>query len=48
MIEHAKQNNIPVIAANPPRRYVTMVGRRGMASLDSLSKDAKNCSPFTI
>lgn len=46
MIEHAKQNSIPVIAANPPRRYVTMVSRRGMASLDSLSKEAKKLLPL--
>lgn len=45
MIEFAKQNRIPVIAANPPRRYVTMVSRRGMKSLDSLSKDAKKFLP---
>ncbi|MBK6936403.1 MAG: ChaN family lipoprotein [Chitinophagaceae bacterium] len=45
LIEHAKQNGIPVIAANPPRRYVTMVSRRGMAFLDSLSKDAKKLMP---
>lgn len=45
MIEYAKQNKIPVIAANPPRRYVSMVTRRGMRSLDSLSKDAKKFLP---
>ena len=45
MIEYAKQNKIPVIAANPPRRYVTMVSRRGMKSLDSLSKEAKKFLP---
>jgi uncharacterized iron-regulated protein len=45
MIEYSKQNQIPVIAANPPRRYVTMVSRRGMASLDSLSKEAKKLLP---
>ena len=45
MIEYAKQNKLPVIAANPPRRYVTMVSRRGMNSLDSLSKDAKKFLP---
>jgi uncharacterized iron-regulated protein len=45
MIEYSKQNKIPVIAANPPRRYVTMVSRRGMASLDSLSKEAKKLLP---
>jgi uncharacterized iron-regulated protein len=45
MIEYAKQNHIDVIAANPPRRYVSMVSRRGMRSLDSLSKDAKKFLP---
>lgn len=45
MIEYAKQNKINVIAANPPRRYVTMVSRRGMKSLDSLSKDSKKFLP---
>ena len=45
MIEYSKQNKIPVIAANPPRRYVNLVTRRGMKSLDSLSKDAKRFLP---
>ena len=45
MIEYAKQNKIPVVAANPPRRYVNLVTRRGMRSLDSLSKDAKKFLP---
>ena len=45
MIEYSKQNKIPVIAANPPRRYVTMVSRRGMSSLDSLSDEAKKFLP---
>ncbi len=45
MIEYAKQNSIGVIAANPPRRYVTMVSRRGRQSLDSLSKKAKKLLP---
>lgn len=45
MIEYAKQNSIPVIAANPPRRYVSMVTKRGMRSLDSLSKEAKKFLP---
>lgn len=45
MVEFAKQNKVPVIAANPPRRYVSMVTRRGMQSLDSLSKDAKKFLP---
>ncbi len=45
MIEFAKQNQVSVIAANPPRRYVSMVSRRGMRSLDSLSKEAKAFLP---
>ena len=45
MIEYAKQNRIPVIAANPPRRYVTLVTRRGMKALDSLDKEAKKYLP---
>lgn len=45
MIEFAKEKRLAVVAANPPRRYVTLVGRRGMKALDSLSKDAKTFLP---
>jgi uncharacterized iron-regulated protein len=45
MVEYAKQNHIPVIAANPPRRYVSLVTKRGMKALYSLSKDAKKFLP---
>lgn len=45
MIEFAKENHIAVIAADPPRRYVNMVSRLGMASLNGLSKDAKKFLP---
>jgi len=45
MIEYARQNKLPVIAANPPRRYVSLVTRRGMKALDSLSKNAKAFLP---
>lgn len=45
MVVYAKENKIPVIAANPPRRYVSMIGKRGMQSLDSLSKEAKKFLP---
>lgn len=41
LVELAKENNLPVIAANAPRRYVNMVSRLGRNSLDNLSKDAK-------
>ncbi len=41
LVEFAKQNNLPVIAANAPRRYVNMVSRTGRESLKQLSPDAK-------
>ena len=44
-VEFAKQNKLAVIAANPPRRYVNMVSRKGMKSLDSLSKASKKFLP---
>lgn len=45
MVDFARQNKLYVIAANPPRRYVSLVGRRGMQTLDSLSKEAKAFLP---
>lgn len=44
-VEYAKQNKLHVIAANPPRRYVNMVSRKGMQSLDSLPKVSKKYLP---
>jgi uncharacterized iron-regulated protein len=44
-VEYAKENRINVIAANPPRRYVNMVSRKGMRSLDSLPKASKKYLP---
>lgn len=41
LVEFAKTNKIPVIAANAPRRYVNMVSRLGRDSLNSLSPEAK-------
>ena len=45
MVEFAKQNKLAVIAANPPRRYVSLVGKRGMKALDSLDDEAKDFLP---
>ena len=45
LVEYAKQNEIPVIAANAPRRYVNMVSRGGREKLNSLSPEAKNLLP---
>lgn len=36
LIEHAKAEGLPVLAANAPRRYVNMVSRMGLESLDQL------------
>ncbi len=40
LIEFAKQNNLAVIAANAPRRYVNMVSRNGRDSINNLSPEA--------
>lgn len=40
-VEFAKTNKLRVIAANAPSRYTNMVTRKGLASLDVLSKDVK-------
>jgi uncharacterized iron-regulated protein len=45
MVEYAKQNKLSVVAANAPRRYVSLVGKRGMKSLDSLGEEAKELLP---
>ena len=45
VVEYAKQFKLDVIAANPPRRYVNMVSRKGMKSLDSLPKSSKKYLP---
>jgi uncharacterized iron-regulated protein len=37
LVEFAKEHDLPVIAANAPRRYVSMVTRRGRESLNALS-----------
>ena len=41
LVEFAKQNSLPVIAANAPRRYVNIVSRSGRAPLERLSPEAK-------
>lgn len=42
LVELAKDRNLPVIAANAPRRYVNMVTRGGRAALEKLSPEALN------
>ena len=41
LIEFAKENSLPVIASNVPRRYANLVYRQGLSSLDSLTSDAR-------
>jgi len=36
MVEFAKARGIPVVAGNVPRRWASLVGRKGLAGLDSL------------
>lgn len=45
MVEFAKEKGISVIAANPPRRYVSLVGQKGMSVLQELSKEALRFLP---
>jgi uncharacterized iron-regulated protein len=45
LVELAKTNRLPVLAANAPRRYVNLVSRRSVASLDSLGREAKKWLP---
>lgn len=45
LIELAKAQQIPVIAANAPARYVNMVNRMGLTSLSKLNKSAKAWLP---
>lgn len=41
LVEVAKEQKLPVIAANAPRRYVNMVSRNGRESLNALTPEAK-------
>ncbi|MND68055.1 hypothetical protein D3C80_594930 [compost metagenome] len=45
LIEFAKKNTIPVIAANAPSRYVNRVTRLGLASLSELNDQSKTFLP---
>ena len=41
MVEFAKENQIPFIATNIPRRYASMVHKKGFEALEGLSEEAK-------
>lgn len=45
LIEFAKTNHLPVIAANAPTRYTNMVSRLGLSSLQQLSVIGKSYLP---
>jgi uncharacterized iron-regulated protein len=45
LVEFAKENQLRVIAANAPRRYVNRVSRLGAEALDDLSDQAKSYLP---
>ena len=45
MVEHAKDNRLPVIAANAPTRYTNLVTRMGLSSLQLLDAQAKAWLP---
>jgi len=45
LIEWAKDNKIPVVAANAPNRYTNMANRLGLQSLTELSAQGKSYLP---
>lgn len=47
LVEFARQNRLPVVAANAPAEVVRCVGRKGPDYLDSLSADSRQWLPET-
>lgn len=45
LVEYARAHHLPVIAANAPARYVSLVNAQGPQSLASLSKEARAWLP---
>jgi uncharacterized iron-regulated protein len=41
LVNYAKENNIPFIATNIPRKYAALVNKGGFGKLDSLTSDEK-------
>lgn len=51
LVDFAKAQKAPFIATNVPRRYASLVSKKGQEVLDSLSDDAKHMMPplpFTV
>lgn len=42
IVDYAKENNIPFIATNVPRRYASQVYKQGIESLETLSDEEKS------
>lgn len=45
LVEFARKNALPFIATNVPRRYASLVSRKGFEGLESLSPEAKKYFP---
>jgi uncharacterized iron-regulated protein len=45
LVEFAKTAKIPVIAANPPRRYVSKIGAEGLPAFSGFSREARTFLP---
>lgn len=45
MIEYAREQKLPVIAANTPNRYVNLVTRKGLSELNNLDKASRKWLP---
>lgn len=41
LVEFCRENNLPVVAANAPRRYVNIVSRKGQTALAELPRESK-------
>ena len=42
LVEFARKNNLPFIATNIPRRYASLVSKKGLEALEQLSAEARN------
>lgn len=45
LLKHAKESYHPIICANPPRRYVNAIARKGMIAYSEFSEDAYKLIP---
>ena len=45
LVEFAKTNNLPFVASNVPRRYASLVNKKGFEGLEELSDEAKAFIP---